>query len=275
MRVTHILTTGIFLFALSLNSLLASTPWEGKLSDWKGFRRYDFTVDGREAFVVKPQKPAPGNPWVWRARFPTYHTEADVILLGQGFHIAYINTDNMLGSPAALGHWDAFYETLTTKHGLAKKVALEAVSRGGLFAYRWAARHPERIACIYADTPVCDFKSWPLGQGVGLGNEKVSKELFKQYGFTKEEALAYRGNPIDILAPIAAAKIPILHIISLNDAVVPPQENTFILAERYQKLGGTIEIIKVEKGTKKSNGHHFPHPDPQRVAKFIATHAQP
>ena len=243
--------------------------WPGKVSEWKGHPRYDFEVDGRPCFVVVPKQPAEGNPWVWRARFPSYHPEVDELLVERGFHIAHMDTNGMLGSPTALDHWDAFYEVLTGKHGLAEKMALEAVSRGGLFAYRWASRHPNRIACIYADTPVCDFKSWPLGQGSGVGSAGTWANLLKEYGFTEEEALAYRENPIDVLAPIAAAKIPALHIVSLNDRVVPPTENTFLLAERYRALGGSIEVMEVAEGTEKSQGHHFTHPDPKRVADFI------
>jgi pimeloyl-ACP methyl ester carboxylesterase len=214
-----------------------------------------------------------GNPWVWRARVPDYHSEADVLLLEQGFHVAHMNTSGMLGSPRALGHWNKFYEFMTKEHGLSEKVALEAVSRGGLFAYRWAAKNPNSVACIYADTPVCDFKSWPLGQGSGIGNKKTWQNLLKQYDFTEKQALAYRENPVDILAPIAKAKVPLLHIISLNDRVVPPDENTFVLAERYRKLGGSIDIIEVKEGPR-ANGHHFDHPDPRRVSGFIQIHAQ-
>jgi pimeloyl-ACP methyl ester carboxylesterase len=103
--------------------------------------------------------------------------------------------------------------------------------------------------------------------------EKVWETLLKEYAMSNEQALAYRQNPIDILEPIARAKIPLLHIVSLNDRVVPPEESTFILAERYRKLGGTIEVIEVKEGTAKSNGHHFTHPDPKRVADFIEAHA--
>jgi len=120
---------------------------------------------------------------------------------------------------------------------------------------------------------VCDIKSWPLGQGAGIGHETTWKRLLDEYGFTREQALAFKGNPIDVLEPIAAQGIPILHIVSLNDRVVPPEENTFELARRYRLLGGSIDIIEVAEGTEKSNGHHFDHPDPKRVADFIETHA--
>jgi pimeloyl-ACP methyl ester carboxylesterase len=258
---------------LGLVAVLVCSMAVASAADWKGFARSDFEVEGRKCRLVEPKEAAEGKPWVWRARFPDFHAEADVLLLKEGFHIAYMNTGGMLGSPRAMGHWDAFYEEMTGKRGLAKKPALEGVSRGGLFVYRWASRHPERVACIYADTPVCDFKSWPLGQGKGVGSAGTWNGLLKEYGFTQEEALAFEGNPIDVLAPIAKAKIPLLHIVSLTDQVVPPVENTFVLAERYRKLGGTIEVIEVKEGTEKSKGHHFTHPDPARVAAFIAKHA--
>ncbi len=249
--------------------LVEGAVWEGESSEWNGYQRYDFEVEGKKCHVVVPEKELAGRPWIWRARFPNFHIEADLILLKQGFHVAHIDTSGMLGSPRAMEHWDAFYEVMTGKYGLAKKPALEAVSRGGLFAYRWAARHPNRVACIYADTPVCDFKSWPFGGGTGIGHEKTWARLLEEYAMTETEALVYRENPIDVLSSIAAANIPLMHIISLNDRVVPPEENTFVLAKRYRELGGSIEIIEVKEGTEKSNGHHFEHPEPKRVAEFI------
>lgn len=247
----------------------------GEPTDWNGFTKHDFEVDGRACYVVAPKDAAPGNPWVWRARFPNFHAEADLILLERGFHVAYINTNGMFGSDAALGHWDAFYDTLTKRHGLARRVALEAVSRGGLFAYRWAARNTDKVACIYADTPVLDIKSWPGGKGDGLGSAKDWQNVLTQHGLTEAQALAWDKNPIDpaVLKPLAEAKVPLLHIVSLNDEVVPPKENTFVLAQRYRELGGSIRVIEVAEGTAKSQGHHFTHPDPVRVADFIERHA--
>ncbi len=245
----------------------------GTPEPWHGFDMHSFEVDGRPCRVVRPANAAPGNPWVWRARFPNFHIGSDRVLLARGFHVAYMDAAGMLGSDKALDHWDAFYDALTGRFGLATKPALEAVSRGGLFAYRWAARHPDRIACIYADTPVCDFKSWPLGNGIGRGSEPTWAEALKQYGLTQKEALAWDKNPIDVLAPIAEAGVRILHIVSLNDEIVPPTENTFVLAERYRALGGDIAVIEVAEGNERSGGHHFEHPDPVRVADFIELHA--
>ena len=246
--------------------------WPGKKSVWNGFDRFDFTVDSRPAYVVVPKTPAVGRPWVWRARFPGYHDEIDLILVKAGFHIGRIDTDGMLGSPRAMRHWDAFY-AFVTEHGLSRRPALEGVSRGGLFVYGFASRWPQRVACIYCDTPVGDIRSWPGGKGSGRGDAATWKACLQEYGLTEQSAEGFTGSPIDNLAPIAKAGIPLLHIISMNDTVVPPSENTLLLAERYRELGGSIEVIKIKTGTEQSHGHHFALPDPQRMADFMIRHS--
>lgn len=263
------------LFAALCLVTQASAEWTGKKSNWKGFDRYDFNVDGRGCFVVVPKEPAEGKPWIWRARFPGYHSEVDEALVRNGFHIAHINTGGQFGSPASLDQWDKFYELLTTKHGLAKKPAIIAVSRGGLFAYRWAARNPEKVACIYADTPVCDFKSWPLGRGQGIGHKGTWQQLLKAYGLSEADALKWDKNPIDVLKPLADASIPLMHIVTEDDRVVPPNENTHVLAKRYKELGGSIVVTRVKNGKPKSNGHHFDMTAEQiaTARNFIAKHA--
>ncbi|MFG0288664.1 MAG: GDSL-type esterase/lipase family protein [Rhodopirellula sp. JB044] len=249
-------------------STATTQSWPGSKTSWNGFDRFDFEIDDRPAFIVCPRVAAPGNPWVWRARFPSFHAEADRILLDRGFHVAHIDTRDMFGSDRAMQHWDAFYRFLTD-HDLHPKAALEGVSRGGLFVYRFASRWPERVACIYCDTPVCDIRSWPGGKGTGRGDSRSWQRCLNEHGLNEETVSQFDGNPIDNLAPIASAEIPILHIVSLNDEIVPPSENTFVLAKRYRELGGKIDVMEVADGTEKSGGHHFPHPDPLRVADFM------
>ena len=50
-----------------------------------------------------------------------------------------------------------------------------------------------------------------------------------------------------------AAKVPLLHVFGDADDVVPWDENTGVIAERYQKLGGSITLIR-----KPGIGHHPP-----------------
>jgi len=250
------------------------SDWTGRQDEWHGFKRFHFQVDGRNCYVVTPTKIASGTPWVWRARFPDFHTEMDVALLKRGFHIAYMDVANLFGSPQAIAHGNQFYEYLTNKHGLKSKVALEGVSRGGLFIYNWALANPDKVSCIYADTPVCDFKSWPGGKGKSAGSPGSWKACLKAYGLTEQEALAYANNPVDRIQSIAKARIPVLHIVSENDQVVPPDENTYLMFSRVPKSERehNFKVLSVKTGTKKSNGHHFQHPYPNEVVEFIELH---
>ncbi|WP_251741777.1 SGNH/GDSL hydrolase family protein [Gramella sp. AN32] len=251
-----------------------TNPNEAFKTTWKGFERINFKFEGREAHLTRPEKPLPGNPWLWRARFPDYHAEIDSVLLGKGFHIAYINTNNQFGSPKAVEVWNKFYRHLITTYHLQTKVALHSHSRGGLFAYNWAKQNPEKVACIYADAIVCDFKSWPAGFGTSEGSKKDWELLKKEYGFeTDEQAKAYSDNPIDNLDKLAKAGVPILHTVSLNDHVVPPEENSLVLINNYIRLGGTATVSPCGSVVQKSNGHHYEIDNPEMVVDFIISHS--
>lgn len=240
-----------------------------KTERWHGFEKVSFLFDGLPAYYVRPPKPLAGHPWVWRAHFPDWHVTMDSLLLERGFHIAYVNTNDRYGAPSAMMVWDHFYDYLTEKLAFAPKVALEGVSRGGLYVYGWAKRNPEKVSCIYAEAPVCDFKSWPGGKGKSKGDEKAWKQLMEVYGFTEEQALAYTDNPIDHLEGLAAYKVPILHVIGPKDALVPNAENTYVLVDRYQKLGGPAMVYSMTRGAQALEGHHFPIEHPDWWANFI------
>ena len=204
---------------------------------------------------------------------PNFHAEADIELVGKGFHIGYVNVAGLFGSPKAMETGDAFYDYMTSRRGLSKSPVMEGVSRGGLFVYNWTALHPERVTCIYCDTPVLDFKSWPGGQGSGIGSSGAWKQCLAAYGFTEDEAAKHKGIPLNHADVVAKNKIPVLHIVSETDTVVPPNENTYLLQKRLEKLGHHMDVISVPMGTEKSHGHHFTHPDPGRVVDFVVSHA--
>jgi alpha-beta hydrolase superfamily lysophospholipase len=86
------------------------------------------------------------------------------------------------------------------------------------------------------------------------------------YGFDSDEAArSYSLNPIDNLAPIASAGIPILSVCGEADQAVPYEENTGIVYERYKALGGPILVLL------KPGVHHHPHSlkNPQLIVDFI------
>jgi lysophospholipase L1-like esterase len=179
----------------------------------------------------------------------------------------------MFGSPGAVAVWDRFYAYMTEMYGLNEKVALSGASRGGLFIYNWGKQNPEKLTCIFAESPVCDIKSWPAGFGAFRGSPETWEKLKTEYGFgSDDEARAYQSNPVDGLEPLADAKIPVLHMIGLKDKIVPAEENTFVLIDRYVKLGGPTSVIPCTRGKQNLEGHHFPLETPQTVADFITYH---
>ncbi|MEE9369121.1 MAG: GDSL-type esterase/lipase family protein [Pontiella sp.] len=242
--------------------------WPGKRSSFHSFNQYNFVMEGLKCRVVVPNEVAAGKPWIWRARFFGHEPQVDIALLKKGFHVAYVDVSNLFGSPEAVDRWNTFYTYLTENHGLDSKVVLEGMSRGGLIVYNWAVRNPDRVHCIYADAPVCDFKSWPAGEGEGKRRNKVWQQCLQAYGFNEKQALAWKGNPVDSLQPLAEAGVPLLHVVGDADKVVPVAENTAIIEARYKKLDGRIMVIH-----KEGVGHH-PHSleDPNPIVDFIATY---
>jgi hypothetical protein len=252
------------------DKITAAASADYKLSDWHGYQKKSFVLDGVSAYVVVPKIAAPGKPWIWRTSWPDYHSEVDQELLRCGFHVAYVETVDLLGSDKALDIMDDFYAAVRSRFGLAAKCAIEPNSRGGLHAYRYTARRPERIACLLGDVPVMDFKSWP-----SIRNAGQWRNVMNSYGFTDDtEAMTYTGNPVDarVLKPIAMAKIPLRHTICLTDGVVPPKDNTFKAQASLKKLGWDIDLVIVPD-SKDCNGHHFPFPKAFESAQFVLRHA--
>jgi len=235
-------------------------------SNWNGFYREDFRVGGRDCILVSPAAALPGRPWIWRMEFFAAFPCVDLALLEAGFHLAYMNVQNLYGAPASLDLLDQFYEQLVQDRELAARPVLEGFSRGALFALNWSARHPGRVACLYLDAPVCDFKSWPGGKGGAPGSAHDWDLLKKAYGFQDDaQAIAYAGAPLDNLAPLAQARVPIVAVYGEADVDLPPEENILLLQRRYTQLGGEITVI-----AKPGVGHH-PHSllEPQPVLQFI------
>lgn len=234
-------------------------------SDFYGYDRYDFVFDGRQCIIVMPEKLAPGRPWLWRARFFDHEPQTDIAMLSHGFVLAYIDVTDMYGSPRAVRHWDKFYDLMTGKLGFSPKPAIEAFSRGGLIAYGWASKNADKVACIYADAPVCNIKSWPIGKGYGTGSKEDKTKLLAEYELTEESADSFEDNFIDNLYALAEMDVPLLNICGDNDQVVPMAENTDILAQRYRKIGGRMRVL-----TKPGIGHH-PHSleNPAFIVDFL------
>ncbi len=239
----------------------------GSVSEWKGFRQHSFNLPGADdarCMVVSPAKAAPGNPWIWRARFWGHQPALDIALLEKGFHLAYCDVAGLFGAPPALKRWDAFY-ALATRRGLSRKPVLEGMSRGGLVIVNWASAHPGKVSAIYGDNPVCNFNSWPGGNN-GKFSQGDWERCLKAYRITAEAAPNH-PQPLspETLAPLAENKVPIALVLGMADRVVPVAENGEVLATNYEKLGGPVKVWR-----KPGQGHH-PHGlhPPDELAAYL------
>ncbi len=254
------------LFFLGMTATLSAGQQDGVTqSEWHGYERLDFVVAGQPAILIVPKEVAPGRPWVWRAEWfgDRHGPQVALALLKRGWHYAYINASDRYGSPEAMRLFDAFYRKLTAEQGLAAKVVIEGFSRGGLYAFNFAADYPERVAALYLDAPALDLKSWP-------GYKTVRwPEVAARYGLTLEELETAKVSPLDRIGPVVQARIPIIGVSGDADVSVPLEENLAILAQRYRAAGGLIEVII------KPGAGHSPHSleDPAPIVDFLLRHA--
>ena len=63
-----------------------------------------------------------------------------------------------------------------------------------------------------------------------------------------------------------------MHIVTEDDQIVPPLENTYVIKERLENLGHTeFYVISIAKGDR-ANGHHFDVKNPEVGYQFIRKH---
>lgn len=251
--------------------ILPSLFYGQHVTDWHGYELLEFDIDGLAAKIVFPKQVNSDHNWIWRARFWGHEPQTDITLLERGFHLVWIEMADLYGSPKAIKIGNTFYQYVREKYDLDEKVVLEGFSRGGLFVYNWALENIGKVACIYADAPVLDIKSWPGGEGQGNGSADDWTKCKRAYALLDADVDNYQDGPIDKCAKLADAKIPLLHVCGAADVVVPYAENTKRFEEELVKVGGQVKVI-----LKEGVGHH-PHSlqNPRPIVRFILEHTDP
>jgi hypothetical protein len=200
-----------------------------------------FLVRGRTAFVILPQaKPASGQiPWVWYAPTLSGLPGDEEIWMFERFTragcaIAGIDVGESFGSPDGRALYSAFYDELTKNRGFAPKAVMLGRSRGGLMTLSWAEDNADKVAGFAGIYPVCNLASYP---GVG--------KACNAYHLTKEELSARltEHNPVDRLASLAKAGVPLFAIHGDSDTVVPLEANSGEMRKRYEAFGGKMQLV--------------------------------
>ncbi len=195
------------------------------------YRKYFFNIDRISRLTVyAPATPAPGMPWVYRADVLAGDSTVDLALLERGFHIVVGPTTTSIGPVAE--EWDRLYAYLVDKGFSPKPIV---AGRGGATGevYAWAERNPDKVACIYGENPIL----------------RASRPSVP---------------PMDNLAPLAAANVPIIHVCGGLDPNLESQ--TREVERRYKALGGKRMTVIVDA----TRGHYPLSPDaPAPVIELI------
>ncbi|MFN0056101.1 MAG: hypothetical protein ACKV0T_28475 [Planctomycetales bacterium] len=183
----------------------------GELVEWR--------VEDRIAYVVRPTGTIDRQRrWIWIFPFwlgindghgRLHHRLYVERFLARGFHVAGIDVGTSCGSPTAAALCQKFYRRVLANYDLHPRARLVGQSNGGVMAYAWGFRNPECVDRIGGICPATDFRTWPTLPNVinfpdqGLGFQLSLEELTTR---TAE------FNPVDNLAPLAAAGVKLLHI---------------------------------------------------------------
>lgn len=210
-------------------------------TQWRGYTRYNFVLNGRRAALVEPAAAAADKPWVWRTELFGTDASADQALLAAGWHLAWVDLQNLYGNRTALGLMDAAYALWRRDYGLSPRAVLEALDRGSLAAFAWGAAHPGQVRALLADSAVGDVKHWPGAHGQGGGSALEWTNLLGAYGVTEDKLAGL--SPLDQLAPLAAARVPLLLLAGGADEELPPVDHAAKLAASYRQLGGPARLV--------------------------------
>ena len=200
-----------------------------------------FLVQGRTAFVILPQaQPANGPvPWVWYApTLPSLPGNEETWMFDrftqEGSAIAGIDVGESFGSPDGRALYSGLYDELTKNRGFAPKPVMLGRSRGGLMALSWAVENTDKVVGFAGIYPVCNITSYPgVDKACGayhLSAEELSTRLAEH-------------NPIDRIAALAKANVPLFAIHGDSDTTVPLEANSGEMRKRYESLGGKMQLI--------------------------------
>ncbi len=244
-------------------------------STWNGYRRLDFTFEGREAILVCPSVPCEGGHWLLKTEYFDAFPDLELELVKRGYHLAYIKNINRWGLPEDLHAKKRFRDFLVTEFGLNERCVPVGMSCGGLYAIKLAGMYPEMVSMLYLDAPVVNILSM-LDMGTPENHCGISaEEICTSLGMTRSELIAYRDHPLDYLPKLMAERIPACLVYGGADTVVLPAENAELIKKAYTNSGAPFVWF-----TKEGLNHH-PHalqglsPDEQRqVIEFITEQDQ-
>jgi len=120
--------------------------------------------------------------------------------------------------------------------GWSPRPILLGQSRGGLMMLAWGTKNPDKVRAFVGIYPVCNLASWPL-----KNSKAATLADFALPEAELREKLS-QLNPVDNLQGLLSSKVPLFVVHGDSDVVVPYDENTGLLKQRYEAGGGFIRV---------------------------------
>ena len=181
--------------------------------------------------IIVPKTVAQGKPWMFTGDPIERDSTVEQALLAKGYHIVIARLG---GGGAEQKRWDDTYKLLVD-NGFSSKPVLKGTGPKAGEAYAWAIANPGNVSCIYA------------------------RDAYMH------SLMAGNAQPMDNLAALARASVPLLHDCGASDPWLESQ--TRVVEKRYKKLGGKITVI-----VREGEGHFPLSPkDPKSVVDFIVS----
>ena len=200
----------------------------------------EFLVGSSKCFVLDANSSNQNKPWVWFA--PTLPRHPDPShswyidkLLEKAISFAGCDQGEVRGSPKSVDRFTNFYMEMVDR-GYSKQPVLLGQSRGGFMMLSWAVKNPKKVKAFAGIYPVLNLRSWPITRNLSttLADFEIDQDTFLK--------TVDLHNPIHQLEALARAKVPLYMVHGDSDRIVPLEENTQIVINRYTKLGGEAEV---------------------------------
>ncbi len=241
--------------------------WNGVevIENWNGFPFREGEFMGMPYIVISP-KENPNGKWAIKTEYFGAFPQTEIALLEKGYHVAHIDNAERYCPDSVTKTQAAFIDFVHTEFGLSSKCVPVGMSCGGLQAIYLAAKHPEKVSCMFIDAPLINFLCYPFGFGtVERADKPIVDEFIRARGVDEIGILSFREHPLDYIPKLASHKIPVFMVIGGSDVIVPYAEHGKHLQDAYEKVGATIETHIVP-----GRGHH-PHglADVTPIIEFI------
>lgn len=243
----HPSSIGAGMIAQRLSSVICrpfSTDFKLQISQKHPFNFHGYcgyTLDKVNKVVV-PRYAAKGNPWVWRFHTWDQDYQADIALLEQGFHIVYSQISDINERDEAMSSYDNLYNQMVARQ-MSRKVVLECVGPEGWQGYKWAIQNSDKVAALYAITPLKEDS---------VESEQKLKELQTALGIDRVWSSAQMPFAVDPIIRMVLRQTGLYQ----NPAIKPIPGNEYRVAAGWkepnewhtisQEIADSLAVRKVD-----------------------------